>query len=59
MTAMMETEEGRRTKFTFSGSVYFERMRRLGLYCTDPEAIRRRVVSSSFAGVLAQPLLPR
>lgn len=59
VTAMMETEEGRRTKFTFSGSVYFERMRRLGLYCTDPEAIRRRVVSSSFAGVLAQPLLPR
>jgi len=39
----MATEEGLGLKFTFSGSVYFERMRERGLYDTNPEAVRRRV----------------
>ncbi|ADL07906.1 FAD-dependent oxidoreductase [Thermosediminibacter oceani] len=39
----MKTEEGISKKYTFSGSVYFERMKRLGLYTTDIEEIKNRV----------------
>ncbi|NPV06000.1 MAG: FAD-dependent oxidoreductase [Syntrophaceae bacterium] len=39
----MATEEGLGCKFTFSGSVYFERMKATNLYSTDRESIRRRV----------------
>ncbi len=39
----MATEEGLACKFTFSGSVYFERMKELGLYTLDREAVRERV----------------
>ena len=39
----MKTEEGMGKKFTFSGSVYFERMKELGLYTVDIEKIRKRV----------------
>ncbi|TYP59883.1 FAD-dependent oxidoreductase [Thermosediminibacter litoriperuensis] len=39
----MKTEEGISKKYTFSGSVYFERMKHLGLYTTDIEEIRNRV----------------
>lgn len=36
----METEEGRSRKYTFSGSVYFERMKEMGRYSTDTAEIR-------------------
>ncbi len=39
----METEEGLASKFTFSGSVYFDRMKENGLYTLDREAVRQRV----------------
>jgi folate-dependent tRNA-U54 methylase TrmFO/GidA len=39
----MATEEGLAGKFTFSGSVYFERMKELGLYTLDRRAVRERV----------------
>lgn len=39
----METGEGLAHKYTFSGSVLFERMKELGLYTTDTAAIRARV----------------
>ncbi|MCG0276095.1 MAG: FAD-dependent oxidoreductase [Thermosediminibacteraceae bacterium] len=39
----MKTEEGISKKYTFSGSVYFERMKQLGLYTTDVEEIKERV----------------
>lgn len=39
---MVEKQE-RGLKFTFSGSVYFERMRALELYTTDTQAIAKRV----------------
>lgn len=45
----MQTQEGMRKKYTFSGSVYFERMKQLGTYTTDVGAIRERVKK---AGVL-------
>jgi len=38
-------------KYTFSGSVYFERMKRLGLYTTDIESIAERVGKSGLKDV--------
>ncbi|MGI6225925.1 MAG: FAD-dependent oxidoreductase [Peptococcales bacterium] len=39
----MGTEEGITKKYTFSGSVYFQRMKELNLYTTDVDAIKKRV----------------
>ena len=47
----MQTEAGMGKKFTFSGSVYFERMKDLGLYTTDVQVIRERVAATGLAGV--------
>ena len=49
----MDTEEGMRKKYTFSGSVYFIRMKELGLYTTDVAAIRARVAAAGLTGVLS------
>ncbi len=45
-------EKGERgLKFTFSGSVYFERMTALGLYATDIRAIEKRVQAAGVDGI--------
>ncbi len=49
----MDTEKGLGYKYTFSGSVYFERMKQEGLYTTDVEQIRARVARSGLSGVFA------
>jgi len=46
----MQTEEGMKKKFTFSGSVYFDRMKELGLYSTDVEGIGKRVADAGMSG---------
>jgi len=58
----MQTEKGLGLKFTFSGSVYFERMKERGLYTTDVAEIRRRVAAAGLAEVFAartEPASPR
>jgi len=50
----METEEGLGYKYTFSGSVYFERMQSRGLYTTDVDQIRARVARSGLSGVFSR-----
>lgn len=52
----MQTEEGLTKKYTFSGSVYFQRMKEKGLYTTDINEIRQRVEAAGLSGVLAKPL---
>ena len=52
----METEEGMGKKYTFSGSVYFNRMKDLGLYTTDLAEIRDRVEKAGLTGVFAKKL---
>jgi hypothetical protein len=47
---LMATEEGRGYKYTFSGSVYFERMKKLGLYLTDKAKIVSKVADAGFEG---------
>jgi len=53
----MQTEEGLMQKYTFSGSVYFERMKELGLYTTEVKAIQERVREVGLSDVFAQKVL--
>lgn len=53
----MKTEAGMGLKYTFSGSVYFERMKEKGLYTTDVEQIKKRVADAGLTGVMAQKLV--
>ena len=48
----LQMEEGLSLRFTFSGSVLFERMKDLGLYTTDVTAIRKRVKDAGLTGAL-------
>lgn len=50
----MDTEEGMFKKFTFSGSVYFDRMNELGLYTTDVEEVQARVAEANLSNFFAQ-----
>lgn len=52
----MQTEAGMAKKYTFSGSVYFERMKQLNLYTTDINAIRERVAKAGMTGVFTKPV---
>lgn len=53
----METEEGLRLKYTFSGAQYFKRMQEKGLYTTDVGAVRERVNKTGLADVYAKPVI--
>jgi hypothetical protein len=50
----MGTEAGLGYKYTFSGSVYFDRMKQKGLYTTDIREIERRVDQAGLAGIFAK-----
>lgn len=52
----MQTEKGLGLKFTFSGSVYFDRMKERGSYSTDVAAIRQRVEAAGLTGVFGKPV---
>ena len=43
-------------KYTFAGSIYFQRMRELGLYTTDLGKIERRVKQAGLWGIFSRPL---
>jgi len=53
----MKREEGMSKKYTFSGSVYFERMKKLGLYSTDKNIIREKVAQCGMKEVFANKLV--
>ncbi len=50
----METEEGLGYKYTFSGSVYFERMKQKGLYSTNEKEIEKRVDRAGMLGIFSK-----
>ena len=47
----MQTPEGLGLKFTFSGSVLFERMKQKKMYSTDADAIKERVKKAGLKGI--------
>jgi hypothetical protein len=53
----MQTEEGMTKKYTFSGAVYFDRMKELGTYTTDEHVISQRVEDAGFLDFFAQPVV--
>jgi hypothetical protein len=55
--AKMKDPEGRRYKYTFSGSVYFTRMKERGLYLTDDHEIAENVKKTGLAGLFAKKIL--
>jgi hypothetical protein len=52
----MANEEGMGKKYTFSGSVYFERMKDLGLYTIDIPAIEEKVERLGLKGIFNKKL---
>jgi len=50
-------EEGMTKKYTFSGSVYFERMKQKGLYTTDTASIRERVRRTGLSRIFAKRIV--
>ena len=52
----MTKPEGMSKKYTFSGSVYFERMKELGIYITDSAEIARRVEECGIKDIFATKL---
>jgi hypothetical protein len=50
----METEEGLGYKYTFSGSVYFDRMKQKGLYSIDSKEIVKRVDQAGMLGIFSK-----
>jgi folate-dependent tRNA-U54 methylase TrmFO/GidA len=52
----MQSEDGLTKKYTFAGSVLFQRMRELNLYTTDMAAIARRVEATGSSDLFARPL---
>ena len=55
----MRTVEGIALKYTFSGSVYFQRMKELGLYSTDVAAIKARVKAAGMENIYNQKICAR
>lgn len=53
----MESEKGLKTRYTFAGAEYFERMKEKGLYTTDPEEIKLRVRRYGLEGIYSERLL--
>lgn len=49
----MQREEGLALKFTFSGSVFFDRMKQRNMYSTDVKQITKRVEAAGLAGVFS------
>nr|WP_284708455.1 FAD-dependent oxidoreductase [Sporomusa sphaeroides] len=52
----MQSVNGLKVKYTFSGAQYFERMQEKGLYTTDIQAIKERVAKAGLSGVFARPV---
>ncbi len=53
----MATKDGLRLRYTFSGSVYFERMKAISLYSTDRAEIAERVAKAGLTDIYGQCLV--
>jgi len=54
---VMQTEEGMGKKYTFSGSVYFERMKEKNLYTIDVKEIEEKVEQAELKGIFNTKLV--
>ncbi len=47
----MRTDEGKKMRYTFAGSVFFERMKKRKLYTVDSREVRQRINSVDLIGI--------
>ena len=57
--AQIEKEDGLKTRYTFAGAEYFERMKKLGLYTTDRETVEKRLDKYGLRGIYNEKLIRR
>ena len=53
----VQTTDGRRNRYTFAGSEYFNRMKELGLYLLDPEEIKNKINKLGLDNIFNQKLV--
>lgn len=53
----VETEEGLKRRYTFAGSEYFERMKKLDLYTIDTDKIKRRIQRMNLLNIYNEKLI--
>lgn len=53
----MKEPKGLNIRYTFSGSVYFERMKELGLYSADADEIKEWIEKNSLTNIYATCLV--
>lgn len=51
-----KTSEGKKKRYTFAGSIYFNRMKELGLYSMDIKEIRKKIARLNLDGIFEQRL---
>lgn len=56
VTDEMKKDECRGTKYTFSGSVYFERMKKKNLYLLDIRAINEKIAQTGLVNVFSEKM---
>ena len=53
----MHKKDGSKKRFTFAGSIYFNRMKDLGLYTIDKAKVQKRVENVDLLGVYNKKLI--
>lgn len=53
----IKTEEGRKTRYTFAGSDYFQRMKELNLYTTNVESIKKKIKRMDLLNIFDEKLV--
>ncbi len=53
----IENKDGLMTRYTFAGSVYFDRMKEKGLYTTDKETVRNRIRKYDLENIYKERIL--
>lgn len=53
----MHKEDGDKKRFTFAGSIYFNRMKELGFYTTDVNKIRSKVKDAGLEGIYNKKII--
>ena len=57
--AQSEKEDGLKTRYTFAGAEFFERMKNRGLYTTDKETVQKRLEKYGLRNIYNEKLLGR
>ncbi|MGB9678564.1 MAG: FAD-dependent oxidoreductase [Thermoanaerobacteraceae bacterium] len=53
----IKTKEGLKNRYTFAGAGYFERMKNLGLYTTDENKIKEKIIRNNLLGIYDEKLV--